>query len=131
MNWYIPITFLPAVALLILSTSNLLIDLNGEIDTLLQNEQNRDKNIISEKLSQLKKLTLAQFFFYGSSLLFTLASLIGALNEMHFFTVNLPISAMLIGGVTGMILGLIVLFIYSLNAVKIRQQQHQRNLRGR
>ena len=39
MEWYIPLTVLPAIALIILSTSNFLVGLNSELNQL---ERNRD-----------------------------------------------------------------------------------------
>jgi hypothetical protein len=55
MQWIIPITVLPGIALIILSTSGLVISLNEEI---IQLNRERDKYgyIIELKIVQLKRL---------------------------------------------------------------------------
>ena len=52
-NWYIPITIIPGIGLLILSTSNLMVALSTEINTLIHNTDENDV-IINKKLIQLK-----------------------------------------------------------------------------
>ena len=48
MEWYIPITILPGIGLLILSTSNFLIALNNEIKEL-NNDKEKYQSIVTEK----------------------------------------------------------------------------------
>ena len=52
MEWYIPITILPGIGLLILSTSNFLIALNSEIQALNQ-DMGKYQVIVFEKIQQL------------------------------------------------------------------------------
>ncbi len=69
MEWYAPLTILPAVGLLILSTSNFLVALNIEIYQL---EKNKELNewIINQKIKQLRRLGIANSFLYSSALFF-------------------------------------------------------------
>ncbi len=58
MEWYIPITMLSGIGLIILSTPNLLIALNDEIK-YLNLKEDKYSNIIQLKLVRLKHLNLA------------------------------------------------------------------------
>jgi len=69
MVWYTPLTILPAVGLLILSTSNFLVALNVEIYEL-EKDKELHKWIIGEKIKQLKRLGIANSFLYSSALIF-------------------------------------------------------------
>ena len=60
-DWYAPLTFLPAIGLLIMSTSSFIVSLNDEIYRL-EEPEDCDFAIIQLKLKQLKKLGLAMCF---------------------------------------------------------------------
>ena len=64
-NWYLPITIVPGIGLLILSTSNLIVTLSNELSGLIK-EHSKDEPIILRKLVQLKILNRAMVFFYIS-----------------------------------------------------------------
>ncbi len=74
MEWYIPITLLPGIALLILSTSNFIIALNVEIQ-ILKEKKELFKDIIKLKMKQLKRLNYAISGLYLSVLFFTISGL--------------------------------------------------------
>jgi len=59
MAWYIPLTIIPGVALIILSTSNFTIALNAEISQMKKENSEINKSIIKQKLNQLTKLSIA------------------------------------------------------------------------
>jgi len=61
-NWYLPITMVPGIGLLILSTSNLMVTLSNEINIMIENS--KEQSIILKKLKQLKLLNMAMVFFY-------------------------------------------------------------------
>ncbi len=115
-NWYLPITIVPGLGLLVLSTSNIMIALSNEIDGII--ELNKNSAIIRRKLAQLKLLNKAMVFFYiAIALLLTSAILKGLFNleETTFF-----ISAF---AVVLALIGLFSLILYSFRAVRIRQDQ--------
>tara|TARA_R110002050_G_scaffold20348_1_gene57686 strand:+ start:76242 stop:76604 length:363 start_codon:yes stop_codon:yes gene_type:complete len=116
MEWYGPLTVLPAVALLILSTSNFIGSLNSEV---FQMEQMKDvkKEIIILKLGQLKRLGIAMALLYISSLLFLVAGISKAILESDPL-----LNGLMIIGVLSTTLALGVLLIHSLKAVSIRQK---------
>lgn len=120
-HWYIPATIIPGIGLLILSTSNLLVNLSTEIKTLIE-EMTIDQKLIKQKLKQLKLLNSAMVFLYASVALFVISALISGVYksvETNFdSTIYITIT-----GIISALLGLIALIIYSFRAVKIRQDQ--------
>lgn len=118
-NWYLPITLVPGIGLLILSTSNLMVTLSNELSGLI-NGQSKDESIISRKLIQLKTLNRAMVFFYISVAFLAIAGLIGGLQLSAIKSSAAYISVM---GIVIMILGLFFLIKYSYRAVSIRQDQ--------
>lgn len=116
MEWYLPITILPAVALLILSTSNQIINLNEELVNL-EKEKDRYNEIIRLKLNQLKRLSIAIAMQYVSVLIFLSAGIIKATlpqaNLMQIF---------LLVGVVILSISIVLLCIYAVKGVFIRQK---------
>lgn len=116
MEWYGPLTILPAVALIIISTSNFIIALNEEI-ILLQREKEKLLGIIELKLQQLKRLGIANGFLYGSALLFLIAGIMKVLTNVDkLFNYTLVI------GVIFITIALVFLFIHSIRSVSIREK---------
>jgi hypothetical protein len=118
-NWYLPITIVPGIGLLILSTSNLMVTLSNELSVLI-NEQSKDDSIIHRKLAQLKNLNRAMVFFYISVACLAIAGLIGGLQIKVIENSASYISVL---GIIIMLLGLLTLIKYSYRAVSIRQDQ--------
>ena len=116
MQWYIPMTIIPGVGLLILSTTNLMLALNNEIGQLHASKKNR-LSIIKKKLKQLKKLSYAISFLYVGVFLFLASVICKLLSENEVYSKNV-----LIAGVISVGFALVILIIYSFNAVIIRQE---------
>ncbi len=117
MEWYVPMTILPGLGLIILSTSNFLIALNKEIIKLCKDaESNRE--IIDLKVIQMKRLSVAMAFLYSGVLSFLLAGLSGVTNLVG----KTLFQGLMIAGVLFVTIAIIVLLIYSIKAVGIRQQ---------
>ncbi len=119
MEWYGPLTILPAVALIILSTSGFIIELNKEI-SVMEKEKNSDTGIIKLKIKQLKRLGTANGFLYGSALIFLVAGII----KMLFASEALFLFIMLLG-VVAITIALTFLFIHSVKSIHIRQKHLQ------
>lgn len=125
MEWYVPITLLPGICLLLLSTATLTVSLNDEIRDML-NQNDCDVTILSKKLKQLKKLTISKTGIYISIAMFVFAGLVAGLNQKGL-SLSSDIANILIAlGVMGLLTSLVYLVIYSIHAVKIRQQQFKR-----
>jgi hypothetical protein len=116
MEWYGPITVLPALGLLILSTSNFIIALNNEIDKL-KHDKDKYGGIINLKIHQLIRLGMAESTLYAGSLLFLIAGLFKAtvISDDIFFS-------LMFGGAIATMIALGLLFIHSIKSIHIRQK---------
>lgn len=117
MTWYLPITIIPGLGLLLLSTSNLMLSLNTEIRSLENN------GIAVRKLKQLKRLNYVMVYFYLSISLLVVSGLIGSVLSQFKIEKNYHLWITIIG-IVSLLIGLINLIVYSLKAIKIRQDQH-------
>lgn len=82
-NWYVPITIVLGIGLLLMSTFNLLGQLSGEIEYLIKSHTNY-QNLLHRKLIQLKLLNLAMVFLYASVAFFVISGLIaGVYQSVH------------------------------------------------
>jgi len=116
MPWYLPITILPGIALLILSTTNLITALNDEI-SILNLKKEIYKNIISKKLNQLKLLIIIIFSLYIATFLMVLSGLLMAID--FELSLNLPKIILLIG-ILALFVAIVLLLIYTMRSYKIR-----------
>ncbi len=117
MQWYLPITVLPGIGLLILSTSNLLISLNREIIRL-----NSDKKIyweiIDMKIKQLKRLNWSLVLMYFGVLFFLVSGVLGAFLDPE----NFISSSTMIAGLMVLIFAIVLLTVYGFKSVHIREK---------
>ena len=83
MEWYIPITILPGIGMLIMSTTSQMMALSSEIGMLLSDRCTSFEHRISDmKIVQLKRLTWSASLLYSSAACFVLSGILGALlNE--------------------------------------------------
>ena len=121
-NWYIPITIVPGIGLLLMSTSQLLVALSNEIKEMLS-DKDVTKQLMNRKLTQLKLLNAAMVFLYVSVACFIVSGLIMAMNQTYDFHLNSAIYSALLG-ISSALGGLVLLIIYSYRAVRIRQSQY-------
>ncbi|MEP0263034.1 hypothetical protein [Dokdonia sp.] len=120
-NWYIPITIIPGIGLLILSTSNLMVTLTTEINTLIHSTDENDL-IINRKLVQLKLLNRAMVLFYIAISCLVIAALIGGISLKIGTEATLALYVIILG-IIMLLFGLFWLIKYSYRAVSIRQDQ--------
>ncbi len=120
-NWYLPITIVPGLGLLILSTSNLMVTLSNEINTMITSPVARA--IIKRKLAQLKLINTALIFFYSSIAFLLISALINGISQTQGISLYISILA-----VSFALIGLIILVLYSFRAVGIRQEQFRNQI---
>lgn len=120
MQWYIPITILPGISLLILSTSNLLLDINQEIKELKSSEEDC-QNIIQMKLLQLKRLSWAISGLYVTVLFLTFSGLAASVQQIGLRVDKISL-VFLIAGIVVMVAVIILLIVYAIRAVSIRME---------
>ena len=126
MEWYLPITILPAVGLLIMSTVTQMIAVSNEINNLLKEKCTPFQHNISDlKIKQLGLLTRATALLYFSAGCFVLSGVIGRIAEFIDFK-ELPSIILYIGAVF-ILIALILLNLYGLKTVRIRKLQHKHN----
>ena len=122
MDWYIPITIVPAVGLILLSTSNLLIALSTEIKDLIKGNSATEQ-LIQTKLRQLKRLSWAMIFLYVSVASFVISGLIGGIYQSGHRMVSDVSIYIVVLGIFMSLAALFILIAYALSALKIRQNQ--------
>jgi len=115
-NWYLPITMIPGLGLLVLSTSNIMIALSNEIDSII--ELNKGSAIIRRKLAQLKLLNKAMVFFYIAIASLLISAILKGLFNLEETTFFISAFAVVLA-----LIGLFSLILYSFRAVRIRQDQ--------
>ena len=115
-NWYLPITIIPGLGLLVLSTSNMMIALSNEIDSII--ELNKGSAIIRRKLAQLKLLNKAMVFFYIAIASLLISAILKGLFNLEETTFFISAFAVVLA-----LIGLFSLILYSFRAVRIRQDQ--------
>lgn len=122
-EWYFPITILPAVALIIMSTTHLASNLSIEISSLIKEDCESDRRIIQRKIEQLTRLSISLSFLYVSSALLVFSGLINGISELPLVAkICLYISVVFI------LAALIYLIIYSVFAVIIKKSYFKSKL---
>jgi hypothetical protein len=124
-EWYVPITILPGICLLILSTSNIMIDLSREIKVLINENEGNASTLIERKLKQLKLINRAMALLYLSVVSFVLSALFSGLKENVGWNFKGDIYVLFLGILVA-ILALLSLMLYSFRAVKLRQDQYHK-----
>lgn len=123
MEWYGPLTVLPAVGLLILSTSNFIVNLYAEIHSMAYQDPEKPEYpeglyaIMEKKLDQLKKLGHAITSLYAAVLIFLLAGIEKAVLEIDQFFFSLMLLGVMLTTVA-----LLYLLVFGYRSIKIRQE---------
>ena len=126
MEWYIPFTMLPGVAMLIFSTTGQMMALSSEIGNILSSKASPFQHQIADKkIKQLSRLTTATALLYISAACTVLSGVLGVIADFKLF----PILAkyILVLGVILLLVALARLISYGVHAINIRKEQHQHN----
>ena len=125
-EWYLPITILPALGMLILSTTSQMMTLSSEINSLLSNKCTDFEHLIAgKKIKQLGLLTRSSALLYLASGIYVLSGILGALLETESFY-DTP-SLLLYFGTVLVFIAFILLITYAFRAVRIRKLQFNNN----
>ncbi|MDX1637529.1 MAG: DUF2721 domain-containing protein [Balneolaceae bacterium] len=119
-TWYLPITVLPGIGFLILSTARLTVSLNEELQELLK-EVGDYEELIHKKLKQMRLLTLSQTGLYLSTALFVLSGFVSGIQNLSPSGNTGWGFGIMILGVANVLASLLLLIIYSTKSVTIRQ----------
>lgn len=125
-EWYLPITILPALGMLILSTTSQMMTLSSKINSLLSNKCTNFEHLIAgKKIEQLGLLTRSSALLYLASGIYVLSGILGALLETESF-LDTP-SLLLYSGTILVFIAFILLIFYAFRAVGIRKLQFKKN----
>lgn len=117
MQWIIPITVLPGIALIVMSTSNILLSLNNEI-TMLNKEKEKYMEIIRLKLIQMKRLNWSLVLLYIGILIFLVSGVLGAITDPE----NIYTVSSMVAGVLVLIIAIVLLIIFGFKSINIRKR---------
>lgn len=127
MEWYIPITILPAVGILILSTTTQMMSISTEIGGLLSDQCTEfEHQIAAKKITQLGRLTKSATLLYISAACFVLSGILQAVVPNGSFF-DIPNWVLLLG-VALFFIALAFLIKYGYQTITIRKLQHDNNL---
>jgi len=116
MQWIIPITVLPGIALIVMSTSNILLHLNNEV-TMLNKEKEKYNEIIRLKLIQMKRLNWSLVLLYIGILIFLVSGGLGAITDPE----NIYTVSSMVAGVVILIMAIVLLIIFGFKSINIRK----------
>ncbi|WP_340077314.1 hypothetical protein [Leptobacterium sp. I13] len=119
-NWYVPITILPGIALLILSTSNMLIALSNEISKLIKENTNPD--LTAKKLKQLSLLTKAMVGLYLAAGTMVIAGITAGIRN-YITLIKGVATIFMLAGTISLFISIGLLITFSIHAVRIRHDQ--------
>ena len=117
MQWIIPITVLPGIALIVMSTSNILLHLNTEV-TLLNKEKEKYREIIRLKLIQMRRLNWSLVLLYIGILIFLVSGVLGAITDPE----NIYTVFSMVAGVVVLIMAIVLLIIFGFKSINIRKR---------
>jgi hypothetical protein len=119
MEWYIPISLLPGIAILIMSTGNFIVALNAELKEL-KKQFTLYEVIIKLKIQQLRRLSIAIAGLYLSVFVFTLLGFFIWFGVPEVIDYIVLVIAFLI-----MTYAVFLLVSFSIRAIKIRDLHMQ------
>ncbi|MFT4697091.1 MAG: hypothetical protein ACI9SJ_000207 [Flavobacteriaceae bacterium] len=126
MNWYLPITIIPGLGMLILSTVTQMLSLSAEINNLVSQKCTQFQHEISaRKIGQLGLLTRANAMLYLATGSYVLSGILGVIFESES-KINIPSITLYVGTIF-VFISITLLIIYAFRAVKIRKDQFVNN----
>ncbi len=128
MNWYVPITIIPGLGMLILSTVTQILSLSSEINVLVSQKCSVFQHEVSKrKIKQLGLLTRANALLYIATGSYVLSGILGVVFESESMT-NIPSITLYIGTIF-VFIAIFLLIIYAFRAVRIRKDQFANNIK--
>jgi hypothetical protein len=127
-NWVIPLTLIPGIGMIILSTSHLSTSVSDEINTLLHRDS-CDRSLIQIKISQLSLLNIALVSLYISTAIFSVTGLIeGIFTLQNAMTNSAFQQTLLVTGVASLVIATFLLIAFSIRKVKIKRDRFLKNI---
>lgn len=129
-NWIFPLTILPGIGLIIMSTTNWSVALTNEINRLLENMA-CDQSILKRKVKQLGLINNALVALYCSAAMCTLGGFIGSLwTYSDIISSALLVTLVVAVGIAALLAATTMLIIYAYRAVNIKRTQFEERLKN-
>ncbi len=124
MTWYLPITILPGLGMLILSTTGQMMTISAEVGNLLSDKCSIFQYKIADmKIKQIQRLTYASTLLYFAAGTYVLSGIVGAMMEDYTTYAHIT----LVLGTIAVLIALFILVIYSFKTIRIRKLQFEQN----
>ena len=121
-NWIFPLTILPGICMMILSTTHWASAMATEIDHLLHHEV-CNVSLVKRKIRQLEILHLALVLFYISAAACALGGFVGSIWHEQEISDQVVVAVSFSLGMATLLGGAILLIIYAARAVRIKRDQ--------
>ncbi len=126
-NWIIPLTLLPGIGMMIMSTSHLSTAISQEISGLIH-EDTCDTHLVEQKISQMSLLNRALVALYLGAASFAITGLIGAVSAVQDLMIRDTFTVCLILGIGCLLIATIFLITFSMRAVRIKKNQYLKSI---
>ncbi|GAB5527720.1 MAG: hypothetical protein Roseis2KO_55920 [Roseivirga sp.] len=126
-NWIIPLTLLPGIGMMIMSTSHLSTAISQEISGLIH-EDRCDTHLVEQKISQMSLLNRALVALYLGAASFAITGLIGAVSAVQDLMIRDTFTVCLILGIGCLLIATIFLITFSMRAVRIKKNQYLKSI---
>lgn len=128
MDWYVPISILPGIGMLIVSSTNQMLTISSELGGLLTCKCSPLQHKIARlKIVQLGRITRANTFMYIAAASFMSSGILGAfLNVEHTAMLTIPDYLFIVGALF-VLVGLILLIDFAYKTIIIRKFQFSNN----
>lgn len=119
-KWYIPLSILPGIGLIIMSTTNLYNSIVQELEQLFYEQHAKNEWLLRQKIIQqslLIKSLVCNYICCAMMIITGLLQALGYYNKINFY--------ILITGILLALAALVFLSSFSIRAVKIRKCQYK------
>ena len=127
-DWIIPLTLLPGIGMMIMSTSNLSTAISDEINSLLHEDECKTQ-LVETKISQMSLLNISLVCLYISTAVFAVAGLLGGISDLQDIMIDITYHHVLvIVGIATLVVATLLLMIFSIRSVKIKRNQYLKSI---
>lgn len=126
-NWIIPLTLLPGIGMMIMSTSNLSTAISQEISGLIH-EESCDTDLVDRKITQMSLINRALVALYLGAASFAITGLIGGVSTVQNLMIKDTFIVFLIIGIGCLLVATIFLITFSIRAVRIKKNQYLKSI---
>ena len=121
-NWIFPLTILPGIGLLIMSSTNWSVAITGEINQLLNDDQ-CNMTLLQKKIQQLGLVNRALVALYLCASLCALSGFMAGIMQYQMENTQLVATSLLCIGMIFLLIATVMLIIYAFRATNIKRQQ--------